>query len=371
MSGGILLVVPSLETGGAERQVSVLAPGLMRRGYPVEVATFAPGGLFHEPLREAGIAVHVLARDGRVGLPALLGLMSLLRRSRPRVLQSFLWSANFGARLAAWMRRDCRVVIGIRGFDDELSRSQRRAGRLVDRRTDVVVSNCEALRREAQRQGIGRRARHLVIYNGLESGPELSDPAAPALPIIGWVGRLERKKDPLAMVPVMARLAPRLPDCRVVVVGGGSLEPDLRRAVADVGLERSFEFAGSRADVGALLPTFRVVVNTSLSEGCSNVLLEAMRAARPIVATAVGGNVEIVEDGATGRLVAQGDAVAMADALAGLLEDRELSERMGARGAERVRRQFSMTALIDAHARLYQELGVQPGPAPPAAMAQP
>ena len=371
MSGGILLVVPSLETGGAERQVSLLAPGLARRGYPVEVATFAPGGPFHGPLREAGIPVHVLAQNGRVGLGALVGLMSLLRRTRPRVLQSFLWSANFGARLAAWVRRDCRVVIGIRGFDDELTAVQRRVGRLVDRRTDVVVSNCEALRREAQRQGIGQQARHLVIYNGLECGPERADPTPPAVPIVGWVGRLERKKDPLALVAVMARLAARLPACKAVVVGGGSLEPDLRSAVAHAGLGRHFEFAGSRADVGALLPTFSVVVNTSRSEGCSNVLLEAMRAARPIVATAVGGNVELVEDGTTGRLVEQGDAVAMTDALADLLENRERSTSMGARGAERVRRQFSMTALIDAHVRLFEEFGVQPGPAPPADRVQP
>ena len=363
---GVLLVVPSLETGGAERQVSLLAPGLARRGYSVEVATFAPGGMFRAPLERDGITIHTLPRSAP---GAVLALRALLRRSRPRVVQSFLWSANFRARVAAWRQPQCRVVIGLRGFDDDLTPLQRRVGRWIDRRTDVVVSNCEALRREAARLGIGRRARHLVIPNGLAVGPDPADPTPPAAPVIGWIGRLERKKDPLALVPVMARLASRVTACKVVVVGGGSLEGEMRRAIAAAGLESRFEFAGSRADVGALLPAFSVVVNTSISEGCSNVLLEAMRAARPVVATAVGGNVEVVGEGESGHLVPRGDPGAMAEALAGLLLDRERGALFGSRAEARVRRRFSIEALIDAHAGLYQDLGVVPGE--PAAAVRP
>ncbi len=350
------LVIPSLAFGGAERQVTLLARELLRQGSRVSVATFAAGGPFRSQLQGVGVPLRVFPQGGGKGLTSLAGLARHLRQARPDLVHSFLWSANFRARLAGLALPGARHIISIRGFDDDLSWYHRLADRLLDRRAHVVVANCQALLDDARRRGIGRRARHLVIYNGIEAGTVHPGGERPPRPTIGFIGRLERKKNPQALVPAMALLARRFPELEVVVVGGGSLEDDLKRRIAQAGLAHVFRLVGYQQDVADWYSRIHVLVNTSLSEGCCNVILEAMRAGLPVVATAVGGNVETVRDGQTGLLVPEGDADALAAACGRLLSAPDLSRTMGAAGRARLEAEFSLAAMAGAYLRLYGSL---------------
>jgi glycosyltransferase involved in cell wall biosynthesis len=157
----------------------------------------------------------------------------------------------------------------------------------------------------------------------------------------------------LRALPPLVRRFPRL---RCLVVGDGPLDGALRREAEALGLAGHCRFTGARPDVADLLAAVDVVVLPSLSEGLPFVLLEAMAVGKPVVATRVGGNPEVVEDGTTGLLVPPGDADALGAALARLLDDSAAAAAMGGRGQARVRERFTVRAMIEALEALYASL---------------
>jgi glycosyltransferase involved in cell wall biosynthesis len=355
------LVIPSLTFGGAERQVALLASALQEEGHRVRVITFAEGGVFAEVLRGRGIPIRALPRGSGLGLGSLARLARLLRRSRPTIVHSFLWSANFRARVGCLVCPGARSIISLRGFDDELKSHHRIVEHLLDWRTDVVVANCRALGDEARRRRIGRRARHEIIYNGIEPSPApriVTEGPRQGLQV-GFIGRLERKKNPLALVPAVAPLCREFPTLKIVVVGDGALREDLVAEIRRRGLADRFELAGYQKDVLPWYGRLGVIVNTSISEGCCNVILEAMRAGLPVVATAVGGNNETVVDGVTGFLVPPGQPEAMADALRRILGDPGLARRLGQGGRKLVAERFALDRMVAGYLDLYRRVAAE------------
>jgi len=145
-------------------------------------------------------------------------------------------------------------------------------------------------------------------------------------------------------------------------VSNGSIRPDtayrgeLERYAARLGLGGRVVFTGVRQDVPAVLAEAAVSALPSLSEGLSNVLLESMAGGVPVVATAVGGNPEVIEDGVTGLLVPPRDAGALARGICLLLEDRVLAARLGRAGRQRVAQHFSLARMVGENERLYVRL---------------
>jgi glycosyltransferase involved in cell wall biosynthesis len=360
----VVLVVPSLTFGGAERQVTLLATALRARGHSVRVVAFEEGGVFSEALEQEGVSVSTFPRGKALGAVSLARFGAYLRRVRPTIVHSFLWSANLRSRIGCFFQPRVKTIISLRGFDDELRWYHQWAERLVDGRTDVVVANCVALAEEARRRGIGRAARHEVIYNGIESAsaePDVRHQPGPELRV-GFIGRLERKKNPLALVPAVAPLCREFPTLKIVVVGDGALGKDLKEEIARHGLLDRFELVGYQKDVLPWYGRLTAVVNTSISEGCCNVILEASRAGLPVVATAVGGNKETVVHGATGLLVPEGKPEAMSEALRRILGEPDLARSMGQKARELVSERFSLSQMVTAYLELYRGLaGIEKG----------
>ena len=146
------------------------------------------------------------------------------------------------------------------------------------------------------------------------------------------------------------------PDPALLLIGEGPRRGDLEGLAANLGLARTVRFLGLRRDVDSILPCCDVFVLSSLSEGLSFAILEGMACGLPVVATHVGGNVELVEEGKTGRLTPPGDPSAMAAALSGLLSDPSTRQAMAARGRRFVERRHDVARSTDRYARLYREL---------------
>jgi glycosyltransferase involved in cell wall biosynthesis len=153
-----------------------------------------------------------------------------------------------------------------------------------------------------------------------------------------------------------AVLAERFPDVYFVVVGDGAIKPELEEQARRLGLGRRIAFTGFRNDVPEWMSEAAVSVLPSLSEGTSNTLLESMAAGIPVVATRVGGNPEVIEDGVSGLLVPPRDSAALAAATARLLEDGDLAARLGDAGMRRVRELFSIEGSVHETEHLYQRL---------------
>ena len=173
--------------------------------------------------------------------------------------------------------------------------------------------------------------------------------------VVGFIGCLLPIKGPMHLLNAMQFVWQHVPDVQLVFIGKGDLALDLRTAALNAGAGGQVKFLGWRDDVDEILPVFDVLALPSLNEGMGRVLVEAMAAGKPIVASNVGGIPDLVRHGHNGLLVPPGDEKALADAIKWLLNDPEKSNQMGRRG-RRICSQFSLEAMLAKLDRLYQEL---------------
>jgi glycosyltransferase involved in cell wall biosynthesis len=209
-------------------------------------------------------------------------------------------------------------------------------------------------------------ARVQVVLNGVDiaaidaarSGPEVRRGLGlpEGVQVIGLVGRLDHwGKGHKELFSAMAQLQARYP-CQALIVGGGRREAEVRQAVESLGLGGQVHFLGSRRDVPDLLQAMDIFVLPSYSEGVSLALLEAMAAGLPVIATEVGGNPEVVTDGATGLLIPPQDADALAQALERLLGDPTWSKELGENARDHVEANYSLERLGREINEIYEKL---------------
>ena len=208
------------------------------------------------------------------------------------------------------------------------------------------------------------------IYNGVDSA--LFHPAGevreevphsnfsgPGLFVIGSVGRMQDVKDPLTLARAFVRLMQTMPGAeqrlRLVMVGDGMLRERVRVLLAEAGVDEYAWVPGERNDVARIMRGFDLFVLPSLAEGISNTILEAMASGLPVLATAVGGNPELIQTGVTGTLVPRDDPESMARAMRTYAESTELRARHGIAARGTIVRKFSMEAMVAAYMTIYDK----------------
>jgi sugar transferase (PEP-CTERM/EpsH1 system associated) len=170
--------------------------------------------------------------------------------------------------------------------------------------------------------------------------------------VVGVVGRLDPIKDHDTLLAAYQRLRTTLPGSVLLVVGAG---PERRRLMASA--PQGVRFLGNRSDIPDLLRALDVFVLPSVNEGISNTILEAMASGLPVVASRVGGNLELVEDGRSGRLFPVGDVEALTDVLRAYASSPELVARHGALGRQRAERDFSIDTMVAAYRSVWDRVG--------------
>jgi glycosyltransferase involved in cell wall biosynthesis len=176
-------------------------------------------------------------------------------------------------------------------------------------------------------------------------------------PVFGSVCRLIEQKGLTFALRAFAQIAPHFPEAHYVIIGDGALREPLRAEADALGVATRVHFAGWRADAAARMVAFDVFVMPSLWEGFGLVLLEAMAARLPIIASAVSALPEIVRDGETGLLCAPRDVACLAERMAQLLTARDLAMRLGAHGEARLRAEFSVSKMVDRTLAVYRKTG--------------
>lgn len=291
-----------------------------------------------------------------------------LRRLRPAIVHT-RGLATLEMQLPAWLAGVRARVHGEHGWDAQAGSEPRRR-RQLRRICNPLVQHYIALSDELAaylEQAVGvSPARVTRIINGVDSerfhpgqdrSPLPPGFAPPGTWVIGTVGRLERVKDHLNLVQAFIRLAETMPDARqrlrLVMIGEGSTRPALETLLDAAGLRHLAWLPGARDDVPELLRAMDVFALPSQAEGISNTILEAMACGLPVVATAVGGNPELVVEGETGRLVPANHPEELAAALGELLDDPQRMNADGAAGRRRVEKCFSMDAMTAAYLQVY------------------
>lgn len=364
----IAYFAPLLATGGTQRHLQQVLALLDPARFETRVLTLRPGGDVEDELRATGIEVQTLSLGTRLTSPRSLGAIVAaareLRRARVDVVHGYQWRPALVGSIVGRMAGVRAVLASKRSLtgDDPAARV---AWRRIAWLADTVIVNAEALRTEGQ--SLGMQTSWVLHQNGVDTerfdvGP--SDAMAktalgldPARPVVGTIGRLEGRKGQDQLITAAATLLARAQGSapQVIVVGDGPTRAALEVQARELGIAGSVRFLGELADVRPALRAMDLFVLPSREEGMSNAILEAMAAGRPVVATDVGGNGEILDDGRTGVLVPGGDCDAMAAAIARLLHDVERARALAIAARQDVTARFGARASVARLERLYEE----------------
>jgi glycosyltransferase involved in cell wall biosynthesis len=359
----VLLVIDSLDGGGAERYVVDLAIALRRRGWPVEVAC-SIGGVRAGTLADAGVPVSVLLGElvkRRVSRRYGRALRRLIEERRPAVVHAHLYASEAAAALAA---RSVPVPLLITEHTEAPWRGRR--ARAVSRelyaRADRVVAVSTAIRNLLVEEYDVPPARVDVVLPATTASVAPRPVArGPRGSVLGVVGRLVPEKGVDVFLQAAALALGVVPHARFLVVGDGPMREDLERRAHSLGIAESVTFTGFRADAPHVIAGLDVLAVPSRSDGSPLVVCEAMAAGIPVVASRVGGLPDLVQDGRTGLLVQPGQAEDLARAMVSLQLDLTAAKELGTRGRE-VAATRTHAHLVDRMEALYRSLAARAVP---------
>ncbi|HZS05708.1 MAG TPA: glycosyltransferase [Blastocatellia bacterium] len=373
----VMHVLDSLSVGGMERMLINMVNGTDAGRFEHLICCVSrlgdAAGLLRPEVRCFDMGKGV-ARD--LLMPRKIA--QLMRAERPDVVHTRNWSGVDGViaqKLTKLSLHRSRLVHSEHGrnlpyihFEPFKSRVARRA---IYHLADVVFAVSAELRDHYCRETGFSPRRMRVVPNGVNVARfDEADPkgvreelgiAADDF-VIGMVSRLNPTKDLLTLARAFAEVYRTRSDqkLRLVIVGEGEERAKLESFAAGSGLEHAIILTGTRHDVPRLLRAMDAFALSSLSEGLSGAILEAMCAGLPVVATRVGANPELVTEGETGFLVEPRDGAAMAERLARLIADPEMARRFGAAGRRRVEQHYSLDAMVRRYEELYESLAAAP-----------
>lgn len=364
----LLLIIPTLVRGGAEKQLTLLATGLARDQFDVHVAVLTHSGPYEQTLREAGIPVTVIGKRWKIDPGSYFRLKSLIRKLRPDLVHTWLFAANAYGRQAALGAGVRHIIAGERCVDPWKSSVQLAIDRALAKRTERIVTNSSGVVEFYASRGLPAE-KFVVIPNGIAAAPpgeplsreqllaELQLPTNARL--IAAVGRLWPQKRVKDLIWAADLLKTTRDDTHLLIVGDGPQRWRLARYCEQNEMTDRAHFLGERGDVPRLLPHCDAFWLGSEYEGQSNAIMEAMLAGVPVIATDIPGNRDLVVPDITGYLVPLGDRFEFSRRTHWLLDDGELRARLGAAARERILTQFTVEQMVNRHAELYRELAGQ------------
>ncbi|MEO8754298.1 MAG: TIGR03088 family PEP-CTERM/XrtA system glycosyltransferase [Casimicrobiaceae bacterium] len=371
----VVHIVHRFAVGGLENGVVNLVNRLPAQAWRHKIIALTDiDPAFASRIERDDVELIALGKGPGHAIPLYPRLFSLLRSWRPAVVHTRnlaaleavipAWAAGVPVRVHGEHGRDVDDLHGTRVRYQRVRRLYRPfVGRYVALSPDLADYlharvGVPATRIEQIYNGVDIvRFRRAQDGRGALAGCPFTDPA---LWLVGTVGRMESVKDQTNLARAFVIAVSACPDARarmrLVLVGDGHLRRDAEAILIAAGVRDLAWFAGERADVPAMLCGIDCFVLPSLAEGVSNTILEAMACGLPVIATAVGANAELVEDGVTGRIVPAADSDALAHALLAYFDDPVRAARDGVAGAGRAERNFSLERMVDRYHRLYTNL---------------
>jgi L-malate glycosyltransferase len=361
----LVYVIGQLGIGGTEKQLLELVARLNRSRWKPSVVCFSAEPAVMGDFERLDCPVAVILRQSLGRVRALTSLWRYLRATAPDIVQPFGY-ANYFAIPAARAANVPRLIVGERTVPRWKTHWHTIGDRLLLRKADRAIVNSRRVLENMVRTNGVPRERCRLVYNGLDidkfdsaiamnSIPEKSDLPSDG-PVICAVANPREDKGLGTLIHAFASVLAAIPAARLWIVGDGQLRSQLENLAEEFGVRNQVHFWGFRADVPSILRLATVGVNSSLTEGLCNAIMEYMAARLPVVATAVGGNTELVISGETGSLVAPNDPQALAAELLRVLSDPELGRRYGEAGRKRIEQCFSVQEMVRQTEAVYEEL---------------
>lgn len=364
----IVLMIPTMDRGGAERQVCLLAAGLLQQQVDVHVVLLTAGGARMTELSAAGVPTTLIGKRGKFDPTAYFRLKRKLRELAPDVVHTFLFAANSYGRQAA-RAAGVPVIIGSERCVD-LWKTWRHA--VIDRRlarcSQAITTNSSGVVEFYRQRGIPAELFRVIpnaIPQRIAGAAVTREQLAASLGIDAsrkWilaVGRLwpqKRYRDLIWAAEMMNTL--RGDDTTLIIIGDGPQRGELQRFRDAVSNAGRVVFAGQREDVASLLPLADAFWLASGYEGQSNALMEAMQAGLPCIVSDIPGNRDLIVHDETGALVQLGETADFARQTQHLWTHPQLAAELGRNAANLIAEQFTVSKMVAAHVALYQELSL-------------
>ncbi len=385
----VVHIITRLDMGGSAQNTLKTCAGLAGRKYSVILVygeslesnmTEAERCRVQEELVNAekqGVATCVLPTlirriDPFMDMAALVGLLVLIRKEKPDIVHTHTSKAGILGRLAAWLTRIPVIVHTPHGhvfhghFSNLLSKIFLVVERVFDKITDITIALTDGERNDYIIQSVSKPDKLVKIHSGVDVNrfinPTIDENvkreslgiASDDL-VVGTVGWLLPIKGPAFLLKAMQRVWKKYQETKLLFVGKGDLETELKAMVRKAGFRERVLFLGWRDDIHEILQIFDIFVLPSLNEGMGRVIVEAMAAGKPVVASNTGGIPDLVVEGETGLLVDPGDSDGLVEAISTLLENPDHRWAMGQEGRKRCH-QFSEELMVEKIDRLYQKL---------------
>jgi len=356
----VLMMIDEAGTGGGQNHVALLATGLDRERFQVHLLCGEEGPLV-ERLKAVGIGVSVGKMSNRPSATSLVVCRREIRRFGPDLVHTHGGTAGFTGRVGSIGLRGLKRVHtyhGLHYLHDRRSlrnRMFRHVDAVLLGVTDRIICVAESDMELGKEYGVVDQEKTSVIRNGIDLAQflNLQRNVQPGAPVVGVIGRLHIQKGHRWFLEAASKVVRDVPSARFRIIGDGELRSELMRQAAELGLRDRAEFPGDRQEIATELGEVDLLVIPSLWEGLPLVLLEAMAAGVPVVASAVDGILEAAENGREALLVPPADSSALASAMIRLLQHPAEASRLASAARLRVRREFSAERMVERTAALY------------------
>jgi L-malate glycosyltransferase len=325
----VVHIIDSMEVGGAQMQIANFFAHTNRDKFELSLICLSYKGALGEQIERDGFRVEALGKQGRIHSSMLWKLIGLLREIKPDVVHCTIFTANLWGRLAG-LFVGAPVLIAHEQSTVSLEKWYRKViDWILAWGTWRIFAVSENLRNRVVAEEKIPARKVQVLHNAIDTSLFTNAPAEVTLPAgkpgirVGIVGRLEYRKDHLTLIRSAAKVLQSVPDATFFLAGEGPDRPQLEAEIEKLRLQKSVILLGERRDIPALLHAFDVYVLSSITEGLSLSIMEAMAAGCAVVATDVGGNAELLDNGQAGLLVPSGDPDRMAQAIMRLLQNAE------------------------------------------------
>jgi L-malate glycosyltransferase len=355
----LFLMTNSFETGGSERQFSVMAQNLAPERFQVSLGCIRRLGPFANAFGDVPEFWLGGSLYGWTSIRARVRLAALLRARRIQIAHAFDFYTNLTLIPAARLARVPVVIGSQRQLGDLLTPRQSRAQAAAFRWCDGIVCNSQAAASRLASGGLSPD-KLFIVGNALPeqafARPRESADRRPGCLRVGMVARMNAHyKNHAGFMRIASRIHGQMPEVEFLLAGDGPLRPELEKQAQDLGLGNQVVFLGDRKDIPDILASMDVAVLTSDSESLSNVLLEAMAAGLPVVAYHVGGNAELVSE-ERGLLIPAGDEERFAAAVLRLLALPAMRLQLGQNGREFAQENFTLEHTLARYEACYQTL---------------
>ena len=361
----VALLIDTLRPAGAEKQLVTVATGLDRRRFAPMVICLTAKGSYEGTLRAAQVPVQLVGKRHKVGILAYRRLRALLRQERPDVLHTWMFTCNLYGRLAA---RGLPVATVASEVAADVGKSDVRLAidRMLAPSTRAFYVNSTAVARFYHRRCRIPLEKLVVIPNGvrvaeMERVPRATLGVREDAFVVCGAGRLSPEKGFDRIIEALGTPDLRARNVELVIAGEGPSRGELEALAVSRGLAGRVHLLGHRDDLPGVLKMADAFVLSSVHEGMSNVLMEAMALGLPCVTTPVGGVDELVVPGESGLVVATGTPEHIAAALGQLMDSPALARRVGSAARDRMARSFSIEANVQRFEALYATVA-PPGP---------